>query len=407
MDLFDPKPALDKHNGEAYFDKVAGDVTSPAQAGGLMRSPFHFAQYGKSGMWVSELMPNLAKHVDNICMIRSMHTLHSNHEPALFVTHSGRTIQGRPSMGAWTIFGLGTENQNLPAYVVLDDPLGLPVNGVQNWQAGFLPPIYQGTRIRTNGSPILNLQPDDAEPDAFVQAGRHLLSRLDAIHKREHPGRMELDGRIASYELAARLQLSASDALDISKESEVTRAMYGIGQDATDSYGRRCLMARRLIERGVRFVQLYINFQIWDHHSQLETGMRYCSARTDQPVAALLEDLKQRGLLNDTLVIWGGEFGRMPISQIIGDPKDAGRDHNPRAFSIWMAGAGVKPGLTYGATDEFGFAATENPVSVADWHATVLHQLGLDYQRLVYEDDGLKEKLTSQYECRVVKEILA
>ena len=310
-------------------------------------------------------------------------------------------------MGAWTIFGLGTENQNLPAYVVLDDPLGLPVNGVQNWQAGFLAPIYQGTRIRTNGSPILNLRPDDPEPDAFVQAGRHLLSRLDAIHKREHPGQMELDGRIASYELAARLQLSASDALDISKESEATRAMYGIGQDATDSYGRRCLMARRLIERGVRFVQIYINFQIWDHHSQLESGMRYCSARTDQPVAALLEDLKQRGLMNDTLVIWGGEFGRMPISQIIGDPKDAGRDHNPRAFSIWMAGAGVKPGLTYGATDEFGFAATENPVSVADWHATVLHQLGLDYQRLVYEEDGLKEKLTSQYECRIVKEILA
>ncbi len=407
MDLFDPKPALDKHNGEAYFDKVAGDVTSPAQAGGLMRSPFQFAQYGKSGMWVSELMPNLAKHVDDICMIRSMHTLHSNHEPALFVIHSGRTIQGRPSMGAWTIFGLGTENQNLPAYVVLDDPLGLPVNGVQNWQAGFLPPIYQGTRIRTHGSPILNLQPDDPEPDAFARAGRHLLSRLDAIHKREHPVQMELDGRIASYELAARLQLSASDALDISKESEATRAMYGIGQDATDSYGRRCLMARRLVERGVRFVQLYINFQIWDHHSRLESGMRYCSARTDQPVAALLDDLKQRGLLNDTLVIWGGEFGRMPISQIIGDPKDAGRDHNPRAFSIWMAGGAVKAGLTYGATDDFGFAATENPVSVADWHATVLHQLGLDYQRLVYEEDGLKEKLTSQYECRVVKEILA
>jgi len=407
MDLFDPKPALDKHNGEAYFDKVAGDVTSPAQAGGLMRSPFQFAQHGKSGMWISELMPNLAKHVDDICMIRSMNTLHSNHEPALFVIHSGRTIPGRPSMGAWMIFGLGTENQNLPAYVVLDDPLGLPVNGVQNWQAGFLPPIYQGTRIRTHGSPILNLRPDDPEPDAFAQAGSHLLSRLDAIHKRNHPGQMDLDGRIASYELAARLQLSASDALDISKESEPTRAMYGIGQEPTDSYGRRCLMARRLIERGVRFVQLYINFQIWDHHSQLESGMRDCSARTDQPVAALLEDLKQRGLMNDTLVIWGGEFGRMPISQIIGDPKDAGRDHNPRAFSVWMAGAGVKPGMVYGSTDEFGFAAADNPVSVADWHATVLHQLGLDYQRLVYEEDGLKEKLTSQYECRVVKEILA
>ena len=291
--------------------------------------------------------------------------------------------------------------------MVLDDPLGLPVNGVQNWQAGFLPPIYQGTRIRTMGSPILSLRPDEEEPDAFVAAGRDLLSRLDAIHKRNHPGQMDLDARIASYELASRLQLSASDALDISKESEATRAMYGVGQEPTDSYGRRCLMARRLIERGVRYVQLYINFQIWDTHSVLESGMRAASARTDQPVAALLQDLKQRGLLKDTLVIWGGEFGRLPIAQLIGDPKDAGRDHNPRAFTIWMAGAGVKPGITYGATDEFGFAATENPVSVADWHATVLYLLGLDYKRLVYEEDGLKEKLTSQYECRVVKEILA
>jgi hypothetical protein len=407
MDLFDPKPMLDKHNGEAYFDKVASEVTTTSQAGGLMRSPFQFSQHGKSGMWFSELMPHLAGQADELCMIRSMQTLHSNHEPALFVIHSGRTLPGRATVGAWTIFGLGTENQNLPAYVVLDDPLGLPINGVQNWQAGFLPPIYQGTRIRTLGSPILNLQPDTPEPDALVQAGRTLLSRLDDIHKREHYGQMELDARIASYELAARLQLSANDALDISKESEATRAMYGIGQQPTDSYGRRCLMARRLVERGVRYVQLYINAQIWDNHFHLEADIRSACARTDQPVAALLQDLKQRGLLNDTLVLWGGEFGRMPIAQLQGDPSEAGRDHNPKAFTLWMAGGGVKPGITYGTTDEFGFSAAENPVSVADWHATVLHQLGMDYQRLAWEEDGLKEKLTSQYQCRVVKEILA
>jgi hypothetical protein len=407
VDLFDPKPALDKHDGDPYFDKIAGDVSSVDQAGGLMRSPFRFSRYGKSGIWLSELMPHLASKVDDICLIRSMQSLHSNHEPALFVAHSGRTIPGRPSLGAWVIFGLGSENQNLPAYVVLDDPLGLPVNGVQNWQSGFLPPMYQGTRIRSQGSPILNLQREGGEPSALVEAGRALLSRLDAIHKERHPGYLELDARIASYELAARLQLSASDALDISRENPATLQMYGVSQPPTDSYARRCVMARRLVERGVRFVQLYINGQIWDNHTGLESGMRAASERTDQPVTALLTDLEQRGLLKDTVVIWCGEFGRLPIAQVRGNPKDAGRDHNPRAFSIWMAGAGIKKGFTYGATDDVGFRAVENPVSVADWHATILHLLGLDYKRLIFEQDGLQEKLTSQYDCRVVKEILS
>ncbi len=406
MDLFDPKPVLTKHHGEAYFDKVAADLTGPEQAGGLMKSPFQFAQYGQSGMWVSELMPHLAKHVDKLCLVRSMFTAHPNHEPALFQIHSGRTIPGRPSLGSWVVYGLGSENQSLPAYVVLDDPLGLPVNGTQNWQAGFLPPVYQGTRIRTNGSPILNLRPEREEPAAMVAAARGLLSRLDEIHKRNHPGQLRLDARISSYELAARLQVEASDALDVSKESDATRQAYGIGEDATDSYGRRCLMARRLVERGVRFVQLYINGQIWDHHNQLESGMRSASERTDKPVAALLQDLKERGMLDNTLVIWGGEFGRMPIAQLEGGLKNAGRDHNPRGFSLWMAGGGVKPGLTYGSTDDLGYEAVENKVSVADWHATILHLIGMDYQRLVFDDNGLKEKLTSQFEAKVVKAIL-
>ena len=407
MDLFDPKPMLDKHHGESYFDKVAADLTGPEGAGGLLRSPFQFARYGQSGTWVSEVMPHLAKQVDDIALIKSMFTTHPNHEPALFMIHSGRLTPGRPAMGAWVAFGLGSESQNLPAYVVLDDPEGLPVNGVQNWQAGFLPPIYQGTRLRSVGSPILNLQPERQRPAEVVQAERDLLSRLDLIHKRNHPGQLQLDARVASYELAARLQVDASDALDITKESKQTLAMYGVGEQPTDSYARRCLMARRLVERGVRFVQLFINAQIWDNHSKIEENLKTACGRTDKPVAALLHDLKQRGLLAKTLVLWGGEFGRMPIAQFEKNARDAGRDHNPRAFTLWMAGGGVKPGISYGTTDDVGYEAVDNPVSVTDWHATILHLLGLDYQRLVFDQNGLKEKLTSVYEARIVKEILA
>jgi len=405
VDLFDPKPMLEKHNGEPYFEKIVNDVSSPKAAGGLMRSPFRFQQYGKSGIWVSELMPHFSTQVDSVAMIRSMYTIHPEHEPALFMVHSGRTMPGRPAIGSWVIYGLGTESQNLPAYVVLDDPLGLPINGVQSWQSGFLPPIYQGTRLRTNGSPILNLKPETEKPSDVVRLTRDLLSRLDQIHKTSHPGQGQLDARIASYELAARMQLQASDAFDIAKETEATREMYGIGDDATDSYGRRCLMARRLAERGVRYIQIYVNGNLWDHHTNLESGIRACCLRTDKPVAGLLADLKQREMLKDTLVIWGGEFGRLPISQL-GGATD-GRDHNPRGFSIWMAGAGIKSGISYGNTDDLGYKAVENPVSVTDWQATVLHLTGLDYQQLCIDQNGLKEKLTSVYEARVVKEILA
>jgi hypothetical protein len=407
MDLFDPKPMLEKHHGEAYFDKLAADLTTPEQSGGLMGSPFKFAQYGKAGAWVSDAMPHLTEVVDDIAFIKSMHTMHPNHEPALFMIQSGRIIPGRPTMGSWIAYGLGTENQNLPAYVVLDDPLGLPVNGPQNWQAGFLPPLYQGTRIRSTGSPILNLAPEVPESSEVVQASRDLLARLDQIHKQNRPNQLQLDARIASYELAAKLQMSATDALDINKESKETLDMYGVGQEPTDSYARRCIMARRLIERGVRFVQLYINSQIWDNHTYLARDLKAASARTDKPVAALVKDLKQRGLLKDTLVIWGGEFGRMPIAQMENGMETAGRDHNPSAFTTWMAGGGVKPGIVYGATDELGHQAVENKVSVTDWHATILYLLGLDYQKLVFDQSGLKDKLTSVFDCRVVKEILA
>jgi Protein of unknown function (DUF1501) len=347
--------------------------------------------------------------VDDLAFIRSMYTTNLTHEPALYLIQSGKMGPGRPVLGSWVVYGLGTENQNLPAYVVLDDPKGLPVNGVDNWQAGFLPPLFQGTRFRSTGSPVLNLRPDVDRPSDVERSERELLTQLDQIHKRDHPGHPQLDARIASYELAAHMQLAATDALDIATERPETREMYGVGREPTDSYGRRCLIARRLVERGVRFVQLFINAQIWDNHTALATDLKAACDRTDQPVAALLRDLKQRGLLESTLVVWGGEFGRLPIAQLPPDKNEhkAGRDHNKNAFCTWMAGAGIKGGTTYGATDELGLAAVENRVSVADWHATILHLLGLHHDQLFLEQHGLKEKLTGVGEAQVVQGILA
>ena len=409
MDLFDPKPALDAHHGEAYFNKIAGEIENIKDAGALMRSPFKFARHGQCGMWVSDALPHLTRHVDDIALIRSLYTTNITHEPAVYLIQTGRMISGHPTLGSWVVYGLGSECQNLPAYVVLDDPLGLPVNGVENWQAGFLPPHYQGTRFRSTGSPVLNLRPEADDPPGIVQMQRDLLNQLDQLHKRQRPGQPNLDARIASYELAARMQVSATDALDLSQESPRTLEMYGIGREPTDSYGRRCLFARRLVERGVRFVQLYINAQIWDNHTALAKDMKAACDRTDLPIAGLLQDLKQRGLLQETLVIWGGEFGRLPIAQLPPDKdeKKAGRDHNKNAFCCWLAGGGVRGGTTYGATDELGFAAVENRVSVPDWHATLLHLLGLRHDELFVDEHGLKEKLTGVNEARIVKEILA
>jgi hypothetical protein len=354
-------------------------------------------------------MPHLAGVVDELAFIRSMWTTNLTHEPAIYLVQSGKMGPGRPVLGSWVVYGLGSENQDLPAYVVLDDPLGLPVNGVDNWHAGFLPPVFQGTRFRPSGSPILNLRPDRAQPEEVVGEERALLGRLDRLHRARRPGHPALDARIASFELAARMQLAATDALDISKESVAVREMYGVGQAPTDSYARRCLIARRLVERGVRFVQLYINAQIWDNHTALATDLKAACDRTDRPIAALIRDLKQRGLLDSTLVVWGGEFGRLPIAQLPTDRNAAraGRDHNKNAFCTWMAGGGVEGGTTYGATDDLGLAAVENRVSVPDWHATILHLLGLHHERLYVEDNGLKEKLTGVTEARVVRGIVA
>ncbi len=409
MDLFDPKPELDKHHGKSYADKLAGEIEFVGAAGAIMRSPFKFAKHGKCGADVSDAMPHLATVVDDLTFLRGMHTTNITHEPAVYMIQSGKITPGRPTLGAWVTYGLGSINQNLPAYVVLDDPKGLPVNGVENWQSGFLPPQFQGTRFRSTGSPVLNLKPDAARPANVAKAESELLSQLDAIHKRDRPNQPTLDARIASYELAGRMQLEATDALDISQEPLRIQEMYGIGREPTDSYGRRCLIARRLIERGVRFVQLYINSHIWDTHYNIATELKSACDRTDKPTAALLRDLKQRGLLDSTLVVWGGEFGRLPIAQLTQDKDErkAGRDHNKNAFCTWMAGGGTKPGLTYGVTDELGLKAVEGRVSVRDWHATILHLLGMSHEQLFIEQHGLKEKLTGVEEAKVVKGVLA
>jgi hypothetical protein len=407
VDLFDPKPILTKFAGSAPSRDIVNEIEFANEVGSLLPSNFKYAKHGKSGIEVSELLPHLAGCVDDITLIRSMYGEHFNHEPALYLMHSGRTLPGRPSVGSWVVYGLGSGNQNLPAYVVLDDPKALPVNGIQNWQSGWLPPVYQGTRFRSEGLPLLNLKPREDLPEPLVEAQRTLLRRMDDSHLQRHPGQPDLDARIANYELAARMQITATDALDLSQESEQTKEMYGLNEETTASYGRRCLMARRLVERGVRFVQIFIEYQIWDAHSDLENSLRYSCGKTDKPVAGLLKDLKQRGLLDSTLVIWGGEFGRMPLSQVRDNTGSAGRDHNPSGFSVWMAGGGVKGGMALGSTDDLGHKAVENRVSVHDFHATVLHLLGMNFRDLVYERHGLNERLTDQFPARVVSEILA
>jgi hypothetical protein len=406
VDLFDPKPLLQKYAGTVPNRDLTSDITSPTQSGGLLPSPYSFARHGQSGMELSELMPHLANCVDDIALIRSMYGAHFNHEPAIFFMQTGRTVSTRPSVGAWVAYGLGTENQNLPAYVVLDDPKGLPINDIQNWQAGFLPAVYQGTRVRSEGSPLLNLHPREEWPSPVVKLSRSLLRHLDRNHLSRHPDEAELEARIAGYELAARMQMAASDALDVSGESEATKEMYGLNDELTASYGKRCLMARRLVERGVRLVQIYIEGQIWDNHSALVKNLGYACGKTDKPAAALLKDLKLRGLLNRTLVVWGGEFGRLPIAQQPASG-EVGRDHGPSGFSVWLAGGGVKGGTVYGATDDIGYKAAENPVSVHDFHATILHLLGMNHRQLIFEREGRSERLTDEFPARVVQDIIA
>ena len=406
VDLFDPKPALAKYEGQPPGRGLANDIEFINEAGGFMPSPYRFAKQGQSGVEISEILPHLSGQVDDIAFIRSMFTTHFNHEPAIFIMQGGRQFSSRPAIGSWIVYGLGSENQNLPAYVVLDDPKGLPVNHLQNWQSGWLPPVYQGTRVRSEGSPLLNLKPAEEYPAPVLDLTRSLLARMDRAHRDRRRGQPELEARIMNYELAARMQLTASDALDVMQESEATREMYGLNNEQTASYGKRYLMARRLVERGVRLVQIYIEGQIWDNHSDLDNALRYACGKTDQPIAALIKDLKRTGLLDQTLLVWGGEFGWLPLAQSR-EVGVAGRDHGPTGFTVWLAGGGVKGGTVLGATDEIGYKAVENRVSVHDLHATILHQIGMNHRDLVYSHDGRNERLTDEFPARVVTEILS
>ena len=407
MDLFDPKPKLDRLDGKPFPGNIEEiGNTGTDRIGVMMGGQYKFARHGESGMWMSDVLPHTAKMADEICLINSMWTDHPNHDNALYKIHSGRLFMGYPTLGAWTVYGLGSVSQNLPAYVVLNDPLGVPKNGTRNWTSGFLPPIYQGTPFRPTGSPILNLKQKYQQPSAVTESAQELLKRLDQIHQVARPNQPQLDARIQSYSLAGRMQLSAGEAVDLSKESRETLSLYGIGEPATDSYGRRCLLARRMIERGVRFVQIFLEEQPWDSHVDLADNHRAVCQRTDKPTAGLLQDLKRLGLLDSTLVIWGGEFGRTPTSQKTGDTA-TGRDHNMQAFTTWIAGGGAKGGTTYGSTDDFGHTVIEDPVSVHDFHATILHLLGLHHQKLFFTRSGLEERLTGVEPPRVVKEILS
>jgi hypothetical protein len=402
MDILDPKPELNRRNGQP-MPKYFTDLVKISAHGNLLGTPFKFKPAGKCGVEYSEIVPHTAECADDIAVIRSMYTEHNNHEQALWMMHTGRIVSGRPTLGAWVNYALGSENQDLPAYVVLRNDTSLPIDGNRNWSSGFLPPRYQGVHFRHTGTPVLYLQPSSPVSAKTQQLRRDLLKDLNAEHQAMHPGIAgELEARIASYEMAARMQLHAAEALDVNRETPQTHKLYGIGEPKTDSYGRRCLIARRLVERGVRFVQIFVEGQIWDTHAKNAEGTKNCCAQTDRPIAALLRDLKSRGLLENVLVIWGGEFGRTPVSQ-----GGEGRDHHKQGFSLWLAGGGIKGGQAYGATDELGYHAIENRVMVADLHATILHLLGLDHRKVTYPWHGRDERLTDVYDARVLSPLLA
>jgi len=410
VDTWDYKPELAKRDGQPLegFDTKTGFF--PGSVGPLMKSPFEWQQHGKSGTWTSGLFPHLSQHVDKMTFIHSCWTKSNNHSPALFMINTGETRMGFPCVGSWVTYGLGSVSDSLPAFVVMSDPKnrGLPKGTALNWGAGFLPSVYQGTWLRPQGEPIDNLKRLSNLTDERQRAQLDLLAKLNRASLGGSAVESELSARIESFELAYRMQTAAPEAFDVSKEPEHVKKLYGLDQPHCAHVASQCMMARRMVERGVRFVQIYSggmdNQQSWDCHADLVGNHTGFASETDQPVAALLADLEQRGLLNDTLVVWGGEFGRLPVSQKGGKP---GRDHNPHAFTVWLAGGGVKGGFHYGETDEIGHKAVVNRVGVHDLHATLLHALGLDHEKLTFKFQGLDQRLTGVEKSRVVQEIFA
>jgi hypothetical protein len=396
MDTFDPKPRLTRDNGKPIPLKTPTTVFNISDK--ILASPYEFKQHGQCGAWVSDIFPSVAECVDDLTIIRSMVSDHSEHTAANYFMHSGSGFQGRPSMGSWVIFGLGSESRNLPGFIVLESGL-IPPGGMDLFGSGFLPASYQATLFRKGEHPVADLQPREPSPE-LQQAKLGLLRRLNKGVMERFAGVTEVEATIQNYELAFRMQSEVPGLTDLSGESEVTRKLYGLDDKDTEEFGRECLLARRLVERGVRFIELLPparkGLDRWDQHGGLAEGHRINARAVDKPIAGLLKDLKSRGLLDSTLVLWGGEFGRTPCAQFPdGSYTDkVGRDHNPFGFTMWMAGAGLKPGLTYGTTDEFGYYAVENKVHVHDLHATILHLLGLDHKRLTYRFGGRDMRLT-------------
>lgn len=402
-DLFDPKPELDRMDGKTFTGEIKYDNAGQASSK-LFASPWKFQAHGQCGMELSELLPGLGEVADEICLVRSMQTGVNNHGQSINALNSGRIIAGRPVVGSWLTYALGSESDELPAYCVLSDPGGVPVLGVDNWSSGWLPSLFQGTVIRPREPRIPNLDAPLHLKGRVQDRQLRYLEALDRDHLAAHPGENDLAARIASYELAARMQTAAKEALDISKESSATRAMYGLDNPETEEFGTRCLIARRLVERGVRFVQVCTGNQNWDHHGGIVKSLPNMCRKVDRPSAALVKDLKQRGLLDSTVVSWGGEMGRLPVIQ---NEKNIGRDHNTHGFSVWFAGGGFRAGHVHGATDELGIKASEDVVTHSDYHATLLHLFGLDYKSVVYRRPNGDASLVDGQAARIVSGLLA
>ena len=408
LDLLDPKPAMKKYHGQPVPEHMLENLDDALIRGSarVFASPRTFKRYGQSGIAYSDYIPHLGKIVDDICLIRSMNTDVSNHTPGQLLMNSGHQIFGHPSMGSWVTYGLGSENQNLPGFIVMTSNSGSGIDaGTANWANGFLPSEYRGVTFRAAADPVLYLRSPKGVNDVTQRARLDTLGDLNRIHQ-EKTGDPEIASRIAAYELAYRMQSAAPELLDFSGETKVTRELYGLDNKTTKAFGTNCLLARRMVERGVRFVQLY--HSTWDDHSNLNTKLKQNCDMTDQGTAALVLDLKQRGLLDDTLVVWGGEFGRTPMNEVRrgNTPGKEGRDHHPFAFSMWLAGGGIKPGQIIGETDELGYHITRNPIHVHDLQATILHCLGIDHKRLTFRHQGRDFRLTD-VGGTVVKKLLA
>ncbi|WP_237228758.1 DUF1501 domain-containing protein [Rubinisphaera sp. JC750] len=407
IDTFDYKPAMKGMDGKTVDVKTFG--RGGHKSGGRVVEPrWNFKQYGECGKWVSDLFPNVAEHVDDIAFLHSLTADSPIHGSAMLMMNSGRILSGSPTLGSWVNYGLGSENKNLPGYVVMLDPTGGPISGAKNWTSGFMPASYQGTVLNSQGPPILDLN----RPEGMsMDLQRDLLDSLrnaNQAHLAQRQEYTELSARIRSYELAYNMQIHAPEAVDFSQETEETQKLYGMDQPRTNDFGSKCLLARRLVERGVRFIQVYSggnhNDANWDAHGDLEKNHNLHAGNTDKPIAGLLADLKQRGLLENTLVVWGGEFGRQPTAEYA---VGSGRDHNAYGFTMWMAGGGIKGGVSHGTTDELGAAAVENPLHVKHLHATILHQMGLDPNRLSYFYSGLDQKLVGVEHVEPIHEIIA